>query len=191
MLELARRNAEKAKISNVSFVESSITSIPLPSATVDCIISNCVINLVPERDKNVVFLEIFRLLKPGGRVAISDILAKKELPVDVKSDMSLYVGCIAGASQVGDYEKYLKDVGFEGSSLTYSDNLCRISELTDALQTLSLLAKPATLTYTKKAVSSETRLSERLQLKRLRHRSAAVHKAQWKERVLGRSPITT
>src|SRR5205814_4579335 len=103
MLELARQNAENSNFSNVSFIEASITSIPMPSATADCIISNCVINLVPETDKPMVFNEIFRLLKPGGRVSISDILAKTEPPVDIKRDMALYVGCIAGASQVKDY----------------------------------------------------------------------------------------
>jgi arsenite methyltransferase len=73
-----------------------------------------VINLVPEVEKPLVFQEIFRLLKPGGRVAISDILAKRELPMEIKKDLSLYVGCIAGASQVGYYENYLKEAGFKG-----------------------------------------------------------------------------
>ncbi|KAK9387251.1 S-adenosyl-L-methionine-dependent methyltransferase [Lipomyces mesembrius] len=98
MLDLARRNADKAGVFNASFIEASITSIPLDSSVADCIVSNCVINLVPKADKPLVFLEIFRLLKPGGRVAISDILAKKELPSEVREDLSLYVGCIAGAS---------------------------------------------------------------------------------------------
>lgn len=115
MLDLARRNAEKSKASNVSFIEASITSVPLDEASVDCIISNCVVNLVPEPEKPGVFKEMFRLLKPGGRVAISDILARKELPEEVTKDLSLYVGCIAGASQVAAYDKYLKDAGFEGT----------------------------------------------------------------------------
>ncbi|CEO58615.1 hypothetical protein PMG11_03326 [Penicillium brasilianum] len=113
MLELARRNAKNAGAANASFIEAFITSIPLPSSTVDCIISNCVVNLVPEPEKPLVFSEIFRLLKPGGRVAISDILAKRELPLEIRQDLSLYVGCIAGASQVGDYERYLKEAGFQ------------------------------------------------------------------------------
>ncbi len=115
MLELARRNARTAGANNVSFIEAFITSIPLPPSTVDCIISNCVVNLVPEAEKPLVFQEMFRLLKPGGRVAISDILATKELPVNIKEDLSLYVGCIAGASQVEDYERYLKEAGFRGT----------------------------------------------------------------------------
>ncbi|PLB50049.1 putative UbiE/COQ5 family methyltransferase [Aspergillus steynii IBT 23096] len=113
MLELARQNAKNAGASNASFIEAFITSIPLPSSTADCIISNCVINLVPEVEKPLVFQEMFRLLKPGGRVAISDILAKQELPMEIKKDLSLYVGCIAGASQVADYERYLKEAGFQ------------------------------------------------------------------------------
>ncbi|KAJ5621763.1 hypothetical protein N7528_006546 [Penicillium herquei] len=113
MLELARRNAKKSGVSNAVFIEAFITSIPLPASTVDCIISNCVVNLVPEAEKNLVFKEMFRLLKPGGRVAISDILATQELPMEIKSHLSLYVGCIAGASQVADYERYMKEAGFQ------------------------------------------------------------------------------
>lgn len=74
------------------------------------------VNLVPENEKLLVFQEMFRLLKPGGRVTVSDILAKRELPMDIKKNLSLYVGCIAGASQVCDYERYLKEVGFRGIS---------------------------------------------------------------------------
>lgn len=115
MLELARRNARNAKASNASFIEAFITCVPLSSSTVDCIISNCVVNLVPESEKPLVFQEMFRLLKPGGRIAISDILATRELPMEIKKDLSLYVGCIAGASQVSDYERYLKEAGFQGT----------------------------------------------------------------------------
>lgn len=120
MLELARRNAKNAGASNASFIEAFITSVPLPSSIADCIISNCVVNLVPEVEKPLVFQEMFRLLKPGGRVAISDILAKRELPMEIKKDLSLYVGCIAGASQVGDYDRYLKEAGFQGIDIAFS-----------------------------------------------------------------------
>lgn len=119
MLELARRNTRNAGASNATFIEAFITSIPLSSSTVDCIISNCVVNLVPEAEKPLVFQEMFRLLKPGGRVAISDILATQELPEDIKKDLSLYVGCIAGASQVDDYERYLHEAGFRGNCRTH------------------------------------------------------------------------
>ncbi|KAK5050431.1 hypothetical protein LTR84_003712 [Exophiala bonariae] len=114
MVKRANQNKEKVETNNVSFIESFITDIPLPDTTVDCVISNCVINLVPESDKQNVFNEIYRLLRPGGRVAISDILAKHELPEHVKSNMALYVGCIAGASRVEDYKKYLREAGFAG-----------------------------------------------------------------------------
>lgn len=121
MLELARKNANKSNASNVSFIEAPITSIPLPSSTADCIISNCVINLVPENDKPLVFREIFRLLKPGGRLSVSDTLAKMQLPEEMRRDMALYVGCISGASLIGDYESYLKEAGFQGQCLTGLD----------------------------------------------------------------------
>jgi arsenite methyltransferase len=118
MLELARRNTRNAGVSNATFIEAFITSIPLAGSTVDCIISNCVVNLVPEAEKPLVFQEMFRLLKPGGRVAISDILATQELSEGIKNDLSLYVGCIAGASQVDDYERYLHEAGFQGNCKT-------------------------------------------------------------------------
>lgn len=114
MLELAQKNAEKAGASNASFVEGSITSIPLPDSTASCIISNCVVNLVPAVEKRLVFNEMFRLLAPGGRVAISDILVRKQLPEVVARDLSLYVGCISGASHVHEYEEYLHSAGFKG-----------------------------------------------------------------------------
>ncbi|ETR98548.1 ubiE/COQ5 methyltransferase [Trichoderma reesei RUT C-30] len=118
MNEEMLRKAEELKVSsgkqNVEFVKSQITRIALEDSIADCIISNCVINLVPEEEKQLVFHEMFRLLKPGGRVAISDILAKGPLPEDLRKSMALYVGCIAGASQVGMYQKYLKEAGFHG-----------------------------------------------------------------------------
>ncbi|EPE28818.1 S-adenosyl-L-methionine-dependent methyltransferase [Glarea lozoyensis ATCC 20868] len=117
MLDRARSNASKSAITNVKFVESVITSIPLASNSSDCVISNCVINLVPESDKPLVFSEIHRLLKPGGRLAVSDILARKAIPERLLRDMSLYVGCISGASQVGEYEGYLRAAGFSGEFL--------------------------------------------------------------------------
>ncbi|KFX87217.1 hypothetical protein V490_08432, partial [Pseudogymnoascus sp. VKM F-3557] len=83
------------------------------SSSADCIISNCVINLVPGADKALVFSEIWRLLKPGGRVAVSDILARKELSPELKGHLGLYVGCISGASLVGEYEAWLRGVGFQ------------------------------------------------------------------------------
>ena len=120
MIELANKNAKSSGLSNTSFIEASITSIPLPDSSVDCIISNCVINLFPKNDKPTVFQEIARILKPGGRVAVSDILARKELPGSIVNDMALYVGCVAGASQIAEYEEYLQRAGFKGMAYILS-----------------------------------------------------------------------
>lgn len=117
---LSRANEIKAKHhrTNVSFVESQITDMSaIPSNTADCIISNCVINLVPEEDKHLVFREMHRILKSGGRVAISDILAKKPLPEKLRANMALYVGCVSGASLVSQYKEYLQEAGFPAASV--------------------------------------------------------------------------
>ncbi|KAL4739800.1 S-adenosyl-L-methionine-dependent methyltransferase [Aspergillus similis] len=115
MITLATANVEKANLPNnqVQFIKAPITSIPLPNSSADCIISNCVINLVPKEEKPAVFAEIARLLKPGGRVAISDILARKPLSPALVSDMALYVGCVAGANLVEEYEDWLRKAGLK------------------------------------------------------------------------------
>jgi arsenite methyltransferase len=113
MLTKARHNAEKSSIPNVTFVSSRITSMSLPSSSADVVISNCVINLVPDAEKPLVFQEIHRLLKPGGRLAVSDILLKKEIADEMKRDMALYVGCVAGASRKEEYERWMREAGFE------------------------------------------------------------------------------
>jgi arsenite methyltransferase len=110
MLALARSNAEKGDHRNVEFHQATIDNLPLPDASVDCVISNCVINLAP--DKNAVFREIARVLKPGGRLAVSDIALKRELPAEIGNDLMAYVGCIAGSIRVEEYERGLKDAGF-------------------------------------------------------------------------------
>lgn len=114
-----KANAIKAHTNafNVQFIDSIITSIALPDNTADCIISNCVINLVPAEDKQLAFNEMYRLLKPGGRVAISDILARKDFTEDIKKNIALFVGCVAGASQVSEYDAFLKDAGFKGNRI--------------------------------------------------------------------------
>lgn len=114
MLERASSIKQKVNADNVSFVESRITKIDCPSATADCIISNCVVNLVPAAEKQAAFDEMFRLLKPRGRIAISDILLKQDLPEELKSNVALYVGCIAGASRVDECENYMREAGFRG-----------------------------------------------------------------------------
>src|SRR5262249_1502542 len=115
MIERARANASRQGLSNVDFHLSTIDKLPLPDASADCIISNCVINLAPS--KPAVFREMFRVLKPGGRVAVSDIALKKPLPSEVARDVLAYVGCIAGAILVADYEQGLRDAGFEAVQL--------------------------------------------------------------------------
>ena len=110
MLERARSNAKAGGYTNAEFYQSTIDKIPLPDASVDCVISNCVINLAP--DKPAVFREIVRVLKPGGRVAVSDIALKRELPEDVAKSVAAYVGCIAGAILIDDYRAGLLAAGF-------------------------------------------------------------------------------
>src|SRR5436190_9654861 len=110
MMERARRNAEQGGYTNVEFHLATIDKLPLEDNSVDCVISNCVINLAA--DKQAVFREIARVLKPGGRLAVSDIALKKLLPVEVSADLLAYVGCIAGAILIDDYKRGLIDAGF-------------------------------------------------------------------------------
>ncbi len=110
MLDLARRNAAKAGLTNVEFHQATIDRMPLADASVDCVISNCVINLAP--DKPAVFREVARILKAGGRLAVSDIALTRPLPPEVTSDLMAYVGCIAGAMLVQDYRAQLLHAGF-------------------------------------------------------------------------------
>ena len=112
MLELARANQRKAGIDNVEFLKGEIERIPLPDASVDVIISNCVINL--SADKRRVLAEAFRVLKPGGRFAVSDVVVKGDLPPEVRRSMELWVGCIAGALEEGEFRRLLVDQGFTG-----------------------------------------------------------------------------
>jgi len=122
MLALARKNATEAGVKNVEFLRGRIEEIPLPSNSVDVIISNCVINL--SGDKRRVLSEAFRVLKPGGRFAVSDVVVEGELPSDVKKSMELWVGCVAGALGDKEFVALLEDVGFTSASVemtrTYS-----------------------------------------------------------------------
>jgi SAM-dependent methyltransferase len=110
MLDLARTNAAKAGAANAEFHHATIDRLPLSDASADCVISNCVINLAP--DKPAVFKEIARVLKPGGRLAVSDIALKKPLPPEIGDDLMAYVGCIAGAILIDDYRRQLYEAGF-------------------------------------------------------------------------------
>lgn len=114
MLERARRNAAQPVdgqiLKNVEFQLGTIDQLPLPDNSVDCLISNCVINLAP--DKQAVFREMYRVLKPGGRVAVSDIALKRPLPPVLAESVAAYIGCVAGAISLADYEAGLKAAGF-------------------------------------------------------------------------------
>src|SRR5690606_19971468 len=106
MLALAERNKERSGATNVEFHQAQIDQMPLADASVDCVISNCVINLAP--DKPAVFREIARVLKPGGRLAVSDIALKQALPAEVEKSLAAYVGCVAGAISIEDYRRGLE-----------------------------------------------------------------------------------
>ena len=126
MLALARKNATDSGVTNVEFLRGRIEDIPLPSSSVDVIISNCVVNL--SGDKQQVIAEAFRVLKPGGRFAVSDVVVDGELPADVKRSMELWVGCVAGALSDIEFVKFLSDAGFENPSVEFT----RTYEVADA-----------------------------------------------------------
>jgi SAM-dependent methyltransferase len=111
MLALARENQRKAGANNVEFLKGEIEAIPLPDNAVDVIISNCVINLSGDKDR--VLREAFRVLKPGGRFAVSDVVTRGNVPEHVRRNMLLWVGCIAGALDENDYRARLEAAGFE------------------------------------------------------------------------------
>jgi arsenite methyltransferase len=116
MLTLAQRNAADAGADNVEFLKGQIEAIPLPAASVDVVISNCVVNLAA--DKPSVFREIARVLRPGGRIGISDIVAEDSLTPEQRAERGSYVGCIAGALSFGEFEAGLRDVGLTDVSVT-------------------------------------------------------------------------
>ncbi|MGA7613634.1 MAG: arsenite methyltransferase [Thermoanaerobaculia bacterium] len=112
MLELARENQRNAGVENVEFLKGEIENIPLPDASVDLIISNCVINL--SADKPQVLREAFRVLRPGGRFAVSDVVRRADVPDEVRRSIELWAGCIAGALHEDEYRSLLAESGFEG-----------------------------------------------------------------------------
>ena len=118
MLALARQNAADAGVTNAHFLKGVIEEIPLPSGSVDVVISNCVINL--STDKPAVLTEIARVLKPGGRIGISDVVAEDRLSTDARAERGSYVGCIAGALSKGEYEAGLEAAGFEHVSVEFT-----------------------------------------------------------------------
>jgi len=131
MLALARENQKKAGVSNVEFLKGEIENIPLPDNTVDVIISNCVINLSSDKDK--VLREAFRVLKPGGRFAVSDVVVSGEIPAEIRKNVELWIGCIAGALRDTDYTAKLAGAGFENIGIEPT----RIYAVGDARQFLA------------------------------------------------------
>jgi ubiquinone/menaquinone biosynthesis C-methylase UbiE len=119
MISKARTNADKGNYDNVEFRLGEIENLPAADASVDVIISNCVINLSP--DKQRVFNEAYRVLKPGGRVAISDVVASTALPEDIRNDLQLYSGCMAGSSRIDELEQLLVNSGFTAISIAPRD----------------------------------------------------------------------
>lgn len=115
MLNLARKNAAEAGVDNVEFLKGEMENIPLPDNTVDIIISNCVINL--SADKRKTLREAFRVLKPGGRFAVSDIVVRGDIPASIKRDVELWVGCVAGALEEAEFKSLLDEVGFENTEI--------------------------------------------------------------------------
>jgi arsenite methyltransferase len=121
MLELARRNAAEADITNVEFLKGHIESVPLPDDSVDVVISNCVVNL--SVDKPAVFAEMARLLRPGGRIGVADIVADDSLTPAQRAERGSYTGCIAGALSVSEFEAGLHDAGFADVSITITHDV--------------------------------------------------------------------
>jgi arsenite methyltransferase len=131
MLALARENQGKAGVQNVEFLKGDIEAIPLPDNSVDVIISNCVVNL--SADKRKVLNEAFRVLRPGGRFAVSDVVVRGEVPVAVRSSMELWVGCVAGALTEEEFHSFLSEAGFVDIGI----DTTRIYEFEDAKAFLS------------------------------------------------------
>jgi arsenite methyltransferase len=131
MLALARENQKKAGVHNVEFLKGEIENIPLPENTVDVVISNCVINLSADKDR--VLAEAFRVLRPGGRFAVSDVVVHGDVPVEIKTNVELWVGCVAGALKDSEYIAKLTAVGFEEVTIEPT----RVYKVEDARQFLS------------------------------------------------------
>jgi len=135
MLALACENQKKAGVENVEFLKGAIENIPLPDNSVDVIISNCVINLSGDKDR--VLAEAFRVLKPGGRFAVSDVVVRGEVPADIRKSMELWVGCIAGALEENEYQEKLRRAGFESIDVE-TTRVYRVEEAREFLEAAGL-----------------------------------------------------
>ena len=135
MLSLARANQKKAGVENVEFLKGAIENIPLPANSVDVIISNCVINLSGDKDR--VLREAFRVLKPGGRLAVSDVVVRGEVPADIRKSVELWVGCVAGALEEFEYRDKLFSAGFENIDIEPT-RVYKVEEARDFLSSAGL-----------------------------------------------------
>ncbi|MDE3136036.1 MAG: arsenite methyltransferase [Acidobacteriota bacterium] len=131
MLALARENQRKAGVQNIEFLKGEMENIPLPENSVDVIVSNCVVNLSAAKDR--VFAEAFRVLKPGGRLAISDVVFRGDVPAEIRRSVELWVGCVAGALEESDYRAKLDVAGFEAIEIEPT----RVYKAEDARQFLT------------------------------------------------------
>ncbi|GIU74953.1 MAG: arsenite S-adenosylmethyltransferase [Bryobacteraceae bacterium] len=131
MLALARENQRRAGVENAEFLKGEIENIPLPAASVDVVISNCVINLSADKDR--VFREIFRVLKPGGRLAVADVVVRGDVPERIRRSIELWAGCIAGALEESEYRRRLEAAGFTDVSI----EPYRVYDVEDARQFLA------------------------------------------------------
>jgi arsenite methyltransferase len=138
MLALARANQTRAGVANVEFLKGTIEAIPLPDASVDVIISNCVINLSP--DKDAVLREAFRVLKPGGRLAVSDVVTQGDMPAEIRENVELWAGCVAGSLEQDDYRARLQSAGFTGVEI----EPWRVYDLDDARRFMAVDGVDAT-----------------------------------------------
>src|SRR5215470_12823582 len=135
MLALARENLKKAGVENVEFLKGAIENVPLPDNSVDVIISNCVINLSGDKDR--VLGEAFRVLKPGGRLAIADVVVRGDVPAAIRKSMELWVGCIAGALEENEYREKLARAGFASVDVEPT-RVYRVEEASEFLQAAGL-----------------------------------------------------
>ena len=131
MLALARENQRKAGITNAEFLKGEMENIPLPDNSVDVVVSNCVINLSPDKDR--VLREAFRVLKPGGRFAVSDVVVRGEVPLEIRRNMELWAGCVAGALEDSEYRLKLANAGFEAIEVEAT----RVHQVDEARQFLA------------------------------------------------------
>jgi SAM-dependent methyltransferase len=166
MLALARENQKKSAVANVEFLKGEIDNIPLPANAVDVVISNCVINLSADKDK--VLAEAFRVLRPGGRFAVSDVVVRGDVPADIRKNIELWVGCVAGALQESDYVSKLSAAGFEQITIEPT----RIYKVDDARQFLTAQGIDADAIATQvegKFISAFIRAASRIRQRELHH----------------------